>query len=74
MHGRIGPSNLFCHVCSESLYVKTDNTVKLLRRKILILKELFIENFMKEYYIPALEKYVYHIHYVHVLSKISLVR
>ena len=43
--------------------------MKLSRRDIPTLKELSIAKFMKEYYIPALEKYLYHIFYVHVLSK-----
>ena len=36
---------------------------------ILTLKELSIGSFMKLHYLPALEKFIYHIFYVQVLSK-----
>ena len=65
-HGAIGSGNV-CDVCSKSVYVGK-KPVKLSRRKILNLKELSIGRFMKLYYLPALEKYLYHIFYVHVLS------
>ena len=66
-HGTIGSGNM-CGVCSKSVYVGR-NPIKLSRRKILTLKELYIGRFMKLYYLSALEKYMYHILYVHVLSK-----
>ena len=69
-HDIIGPSNLLCHVCFNSVsIVKQKKTAKLSRRKILTLKELYIGEIMKEYYIPALENYLYHIFYLHVFSK-----
>ena len=68
-HGTIGCSNVY-DVRSKSVYVGNVNKpVKLSRRKILTLKELSIGRFIKLYYLPALEKYLYHIFYVHVLSK-----
>ena len=49
-------------VCSQSVYVgKLNKPVKLSRRKILTLNELYIGKFMKLYYLPALEKYLYYI-------------
>ena len=68
-HGTIVSGNV-CDVCSQSVYVgKVNKPVKLSRRKILTLKELSIGKFMKLYYLPTLEKYLYHIFYSHVLSK-----
>ena len=68
-HGTIGSGNV-CDVYSKSIYVsKVNKHVNLSRRKILTLKELSIWRFMKLYYLPALEKYLYHIFYVNVLSK-----
>ena len=59
-----------CDVCSKPVYVgKVSKPIKLSRRKILTLKELSIGIFMKLYYLPALENYLYHIFYAHVLSK-----
>ena len=59
-----------CGVCSKSIYVgKVNKPVKLSRREILTLKLLSIGKFMKLYYLSALEKYLYHILYVHVFSK-----
>ena len=67
-HGIIGSGNV-CDVCFKSVYIgKVNKPVKLSRRNILTLKELSIGRFMKLYYLPALEKYLYHIFYVHVLS------
>ena len=58
------------NVCSQSISVGNLNKpVKPSRRKILTLKELFIGRFMKLYYLPVLENYLYHIFYAHVLSK-----
>ena len=34
----------------------------------LTLKELTIGNFMYDLYLPSLEKYIYHVHYVQILS------
>ena len=42
---------------------------KIRSRKILTLKELTISNFMYHIYIPSLEKYIYHVQYVQMLSK-----
>ena len=71
-HGTIGSGNV-CELCSQSVHVGK-KPVKLSRRKILTLKELSIGSFMKMYYLPALEKFLYHIFYVQVLSKTSVVR
>ena len=65
-HDTIGSDNV-CDLCSQSLHVGK-KPVKLSRRKILILKELSIGSFIKMYYLPALDKFLYHIFYVQVLS------
>ena len=35
----------------------------------LILKKLTIGNFIYDVYLPSLEKYIYYVHYVQILSK-----
>ena len=35
----------------------------------LTLKELTIGNFMYDVYLPLLDKYIYHVHYVQIISK-----
>ena len=58
------------YVYSQSVYAgKLNKPVKLSRRNILTLNELSIGRFMKLYYLPTLDKYMYHIFYGHVLSK-----
>ena len=42
---------------------------KIRSRKMLTLKKLTIGNFMYDVYLPMFKKYIYHIHYVHILSK-----
>ena len=66
-HGIIGSGNV-CDLCSQSVHVGK-KPVKLSRRKFLTLKELSIGSYIKMYYLPALEKYLYHIFYVQFLSK-----
>ena len=68
-HGIIGSGNV-CDVYSQSISVgKLNKPEKISRRKIITVKELYIGKLMKLYYLPALKKYMYHIFYVHVLSK-----
>ena len=70
-HGVIRPDNLFWNICSNFFYnQKQKKPVKFSRRKMITLRGSPIEKFMKEYYIPALEKYLYHIFSVHILSNI----
>ena len=66
-HGTTGSGNV-CELCSQSVHIG-NKPVKLSRRNILTLNELSIESFMKMYYLPALEKFLYHIFYVQILSK-----
>ena len=66
-HGTIKSGNV-CDLCSKTVHVGK-KPVKISRRKILTLKELSIGSFMKLHYLPALEKFIYHIFYVQVLSK-----
>ena len=72
-HGKIGSGNV-CDVYSKSIYVGKE-PVKLLRRKLLTLKELSIGIFMKLYYLPALEKYLCIIYSMYMFFlNISVVR
>ena len=65
----IGSGNV-CDVFSQSVDVgRLNKPVKLSRKRILTLKEFSIGIFMKLYYLLVLENYLYHIFYVHVLSK-----
>ena len=43
---------------------------KILSRKMLTLKKLTIDKFMYDFYLPSLEKYIYHADNVQILSKI----
>ena len=61
-HGVIGSGNV-CDLCSQSVHIGK-KLVKLSRREILTLKELSIGSFIKMYYLPALENFLYHIFYV----------
>ena len=55
---------LRCNICEvEKVEGKSRS------RNMLTLKELVIGNFMYDVYLPSLEKYIYCIHYVHILSK-----
>ena len=55
---------MICNICEiEKL------NGKIRSRNILTLKELTIGNFMYDVYLPSLEKYFYHVHYVQILSK-----
>ena len=42
---------------------------KIRSRKMLTQRELIIGNFMYDVYLSSLEKYIYHVHYVQILSK-----
>ena len=42
---------------------------KIRSRKMLTQRELAIGTFMRDVYLPSLENYIYHIHYVQILSK-----
>ena len=66
-HGTIVSSNV-CDLCSQAIHVGK-KPVKLSRRNVLTLKELSIGSFIKMYYLPALEIFLYHIFYVQILSK-----
>lgn len=47
--------------------VQTEGKIR--SRNILTLKEFEIDNFMYDVYFLSLEKHLYHVHYVHILSK-----
>ena len=53
-----------CNVCDDEI-VKS----KIRSRKILTQREFAIGNFMCDIYLPSLEKYINHIHYVQILPK-----
>ena len=55
---------MICNLCGNKIL-----NGKIQNRKMLILKELTLGNFMYDVYLPSLEKYIYCIHYVHILSK-----
>ena len=42
---------------------------KIQSKKMLTLKEFTLGNFMYNVYFPSLDKYIYHVHYVKILSK-----
>ena len=42
---------------------------KIQSRKMLTVRELTIDNFMYDIYLPSLEKHIYHVHYVQIVSK-----
>ena len=42
---------------------------KIRSRKMLTQRKLTIGNVMYDVYLPSLEKYIYHVHYVQILSK-----
>ena len=63
-HGLIGEGRLNCNLCGD---VKVNGKIR--SRKMLTQRELAIGNFMCDVYLPSLEKYIYHIHYVQILSK-----
>ena len=55
---------MICNICENE---KLNGNIR--SRKILTLKELTICNFVYDVYLPSLEKYMYHIHYVQILWK-----
>ena len=65
IHGLLVGSSVSCDTCRESDETKG----KITTRKILAMKEITIGKFMSDFYLPALENFVYHIHNVKILSK-----
>ena len=63
MHGLIGEGRLNCTLCKAE-----KSNSKIWSIKMLTLKELAIGTFMYDVYLTLLEKYIYHIQYVHILS------
>ena len=63
-HEQIEVGRLRCNLCEVE---KFDDKIR--SRKMLIPKELAIGNFMYNVYLPSLEKFIYHVDYVHILSK-----
>ena len=64
LHRLIGEGRLVCNVC-----VNEKLNGKIRSRKMLTQRELRIGNFMYDVYLPLLEKNIYHVHYVQILSK-----
>ena len=64
LHGLVGEGRLICNLC-----VNEKLNGKIRSRKMLTQRELAIGNFMYDVYLPLLEKYIYHVHYVQILSK-----
>ena len=62
----LGKDRLRCNICETEC---TDDKIR--GRKISTLKKLAIGNFMYDNYLSTLKNYIYiyHIHYVHILSK-----
>ena len=52
-----------CNICEIE---KSEGKIR--SSKMLTLKELAIGTLMYDVYLLSLEKYIYHIHYVHILS------
>ena len=63
MHGLIGEGRLKCTLRKAE---KSNSEIR--SRNMLTLKELAIGTFMYDVYLTLLEKYIYHIQYVHILS------
>ena len=57
IHGLKGEGRLRCNLCK----IETCEG-KMRSRKMLTLKELAIGNFVYDYYLPSLEKCIYHVH------------
>ena len=55
---------MICNLCENET-----SKGKIRSRKILTQRELTIGNFMYDIYLPSLEKYIYHVHYVQIISK-----
>ena len=65
IHGLIRESRLIYNLCEVG---KTKGMIR--SKNILVLKGLTIGNFMYDIYVPSLEKYIYHINYVHIFPRI----
>ena len=65
VHGLLGEGTLSYDLCRDSDLIME----KIKTRKILIMKEVSIGKFMFDFYLPSLQKFVYHIHNVKILSK-----
>ena len=65
IHRLIGEGKLGSGLC-----VTESTTAKERSRKILTLKELTVGNFTNNIYLSTLEKYIYHIKYVHIFQNI----
>ena len=63
MHELIGECRLKCTLCDVE-----KSKSKIRSKNMLTVKELAISTFMYDVYLTLLEKYIYHIHYVHILS------
>ena len=63
IYGPICKSRLRCNLCEVE---RAEGKIR--SRKILTLKEISINNFIYDIYLPSLEKYINHISYVHILS------
>ena len=64
LHELIGEGRLICIFCENE---KLNGMIR--SRKMLTHRELTIGNFMYDAYLPSLEKYIYRVHYVQILSK-----
>ena len=64
LHGLIGDGRLI-----YNLFENEKLNGKIRSRKMLTQRELIIGNFMYTFYLSLLEKYIYHVHYVQILSK-----
>ena len=64
LRGLVGEGILICKLC-----VNKKLNGKIQSRKFLTQRELTIGNFIYDVYLPSLEKYIYHVHYIQILSK-----
>ena len=65
VHSLLGESTFFCDLCRDSDLIMG----KIRTRKMLTMKEVSIGNFIFDFYLPALQKFEYHIHNVNILLK-----
>ena len=63
LHGLIGEGKLI-----YNLYENEKLNCKIRSRKMLTQRELTISNFMYDVYLPSLDKFIYHVWYVQILS------
>ena len=67
IHGPIPTNSNACLKCSNNTNISIKGSIS--QRKLMILKRTSLKKFMKEHYLPILEKYALHINFVILLGK-----